>query len=63
MKLPYNNEELFYTKTELLNRVITLPLGKLDMVGSRLVSNGLTILGNIPVNIQSVTFSLLSNII
>ena len=62
MKLPYNNEELFYTKTELLNRVITLPLGKLDMVGSRLVSNGLIILGNIPVNIQSVTFSLLSNI-
>ena len=31
----------FCTKTELLNFKFTLPLTKLDMVGSRLLSNGL----------------------
>ena len=41
MKLPDKKEELFCTKTELLNFKFTLPLAKLDMVGSRLVSNGL----------------------
>ena len=61
MKLLYNGEH-FCTKTELLNLKITLPLAKLDMVESRLVSNGLTFSDDIPVNIQLVTFLLLSNI-
>ena len=37
IKLIYNEEELFCTKTELLNFKVTLSLAKLDMVGSRLV--------------------------
>ena len=41
IKLVYHDEELFCTKTELLNFKITLPLAKLDMVVSMLVSNGL----------------------
>ena len=42
MKLLYNNEEEFFCiKTKLLNFKITLPLAKLDMVSSRLVSSGL----------------------
>ena len=44
------------TKTELLNFKITLPLDKLDVVISRLVSNDLTF---IPVDIHLVTFLLL----
>ena len=56
IKLLYNEEEHFYTKTELLNFKITPPLGKLDMVGSRLVSNGLIFSDNIPVDSQLVTF-------
>ena len=32
MKLLYNEEEPFYTKTDLLNFKVTLPLAKLDMV-------------------------------
>ena len=44
MKLLYNEEELFSTKQELLNFKITLPLAKLDIVGSRLVSNGLMLI-------------------
>ena len=39
MKLLYNEEELFGTKTELFK--ITLSLANLDNVGSRLISNGL----------------------
>ena len=39
-------EKIFYTKTELLNFKITQPLLKLDMVGSRLLSNGLIFLNN-----------------
>ena len=35
------NSKFFCTKTELLNFKITLPLAKLDMISSRLVSNGL----------------------
>ena len=46
----------FCIKTELLNFKITLPLAKLDMVGSRLVSNGLNFSDNIPFDIQLVTF-------
>ena len=41
MKLLYNEEELFCTTAELLNFKITLPLAKLDVVGTRLVSNDL----------------------
>ena len=41
MKLLYNEEERFCTKTELLTFKITLTLAKVDMVGSNLVSNGL----------------------
>ena len=41
MKLLYNEEEHFCTKTDLLNFKLTLPLAKLVMVGVRLVSNGL----------------------
>ena len=62
IKLLYYEENFFRTKTELLNFKITLPLAKLDMVGSRLISNGLIISDDIPVDIQSVTFLLLSNI-
>ena len=62
MKLLYNEEELFCTKTELLNFKITLPLAKFDMACSRLVSNGLTFSHDIWVDIQLVTFLLLSNI-
>ena len=62
MKFLHNEEELFCTKTELLNFKVTLLLAKLNMVGSRLVSNGLFFSNDIPVNIQLVTFLLLSNI-
>ena len=62
MKLLYNEEGFFCTKTELLNFKITLPLATLDIVASRLVSNGLTFSDDIPVNIQLVTFLLLFNI-
>ena len=41
MKLPYN-EEFFCAKGELLNFKITLSLAKLDLIGSGLVSNGLS---------------------
>ena len=52
MKLLYNEEKNFPTKTELLNFKFTLPLAKLDMAGSRLVSNGTMFLGNALVDIQ-----------
>ena len=54
--LLYNDEEYFCDKTELLNFRIVLPLAKLDMAGSRLVSNGLIFSDDILVNIQSVAF-------
>ena len=41
---------------DLLNFMLTLTLAKLDMVGAKLGSNGLILLGNTPVNIQLVTF-------
>ena len=62
IKLLYIEEKLFWTKTELLNFKTTLPLPKLDMVGSIFVSNGLILSDDIPVNIQLVTFLLLSHI-
>ena len=52
MKLLQNGEYFFCTKAELLNFKITVPLAKLEMVCSRLVSNGLIFSGDIPVNIQ-----------
>ena len=39
IKLLYNEEKLVYTKTELLSFKVTLPLAKLDIVGSIPVSN------------------------
>ena len=62
IKLLYNEEKIFCTKTELLNFKITLPLAKLEMVVSRLVSNDSIFSDDIPVNILSVTFLLRSNI-
>ena len=59
MKLLHNEEERFSTKAKLLNFKITLPLVKLGMPGSRLVSNGLIFSDDIPVDIQLVTFLLL----
>ena len=56
IKLLYNGEKLCCTKTELLNFKFTLPLAKLDIVGSRPVSNGLIFSDNILVDTQSVTF-------
>ena len=41
MKLIYNEAKHFSTKTESLDFKITLPLTKLDIVGSGLISNGL----------------------
>ena len=55
-------KKLFGTKTKLLNFKVTVPLAKLDMVGSRLVSYGLTFLDEILVDIQLKTFLLLSSI-
>ena len=40
MKLLYNEKEFFCLKTELLKFKITLPLAKLEMVGSMSVLNG-----------------------
>ena len=52
----------FCTKTELLDFKITLPLVKLDMVGSNLSPNGLFFSDDFPGDFQLVTFLLLSNI-
>ena len=52
----------FFVLKQLLNFKITLPQAKLDMVGSRLVENVLIFPDHIPVDIQLVTFLLLSNI-
>ena len=48
-------------KAELLIFYITVPLDKLDMVGTRLVSNCLIFANDIPVNTQLLTILLLSN--
>ena len=60
MKLLYL-EETFALK-QLLNFNITLPLAELDMVSSRLVSNGLIFWVEIVVDIQFIIFLLLSNV-
>ena len=60
MKLLYL-EETFALK-QLLNFNITLPLAELDMVSSRLVSNGLIFWDEIVVDIQFIIFLLLSNV-
>ena len=62
MKLLYKEEKLFCSKIELLNFKFTLPLAKLDIVGSKLVSNYILFSDDIPVDIQPVTFLFLSNI-
>ena len=49
-------KKFFYTKAELLNFKFILPLAKLNIVGSRLESNGLIFPDDIPVDIQLVTF-------
>ena len=58
----YNKENVFCTKTELLNFKFILPLAKLNIVGSRPVLNGSFFSDDIPVDIQLLTFLLLSNI-
>ena len=59
--LVYNKEEVF-TKIEFLDFKITISFAKLDIVGSRLVSNGLIFSDDIPVLIQLVTILLLWNV-
>ena len=56
IKLLHNEENSFCTKIESVNFKITLTLAKLDMVCSRLVSNGLIFSDNVLVDIQLVTF-------
>ena len=62
MKLLHNEENSFCTKEDLLNFKITLPLVKLDKVGSRPVSNGLIFSGDTLVDIQLVPSLLLCNV-
>ena len=52
IKSLHNEEKRVCTKTEILNFNITLPLAKLDMVVSRLVSNGLILLNYVLFDIQ-----------
>ena len=52
----------FCSKTEFLNFNLTLPLDKLVMVRTRLVSNVLNFSSDNPVVIQLVTFLLLFNV-
>ena len=51
-----------FTKTELLKFKITLSLAKLNMVSSKLVSNGLIFSYDIPVNSRLIIFLLPPNI-
>ena len=62
MKLLFNDTKPFCTKPELLNFKVTLVLVELDMVGSRLVPNGLIFSDDILVDIQLVILLLLPNI-
>ena len=62
MKLLYNEEQFSCTKTKLLNFKLTLPLAKSVMVRGRLTSNDLIFSRDTMVDIQFVTFFLLSNI-
>ena len=52
MNLLYNYENFVCNIAELLNFQIILPLVKLDMVGSRLVSKGLIFSDDTQINIQ-----------
>ena len=62
INLLYKHEDCFCTTTELLNCKITLLFAKLELADSRLVSNDLIFSAYIPVDIQLVTFLLLSNV-
>ena len=52
IKLLYKEEKFFYNKAVFLNFSITLPLAKLDIVGSWLLTNGLICSESISVDIQ-----------
>ena len=52
IKLLHNEVKNFCIKIELLNFNFNLRLDKLDMVGSRLVLNGLIFSDNIPFDVQ-----------
>ena len=54
----YNGENFSYTKTDLLS----YSMFKLNIIGLRLVWNGLIFSDNMPVDNQLVTFLLESNI-
>ena len=58
IKLLYNEEGLLWTETELLVFKIILPWTKLDIVGPKLVSNGLIFSDDIRVNILLAIFLL-----
>ena len=55
-------KNFFCARTELLNFRLTLRLAKLDMIGAKLVSKGLILSRDAPIDIQLVTFLLLSNV-
>ena len=56
MKILYNMEEFCYTKTELSNFSFTLPFSKFYITDARRESNGLIFSGDVPIDIQLVTF-------
>ena len=62
MKLICYEKEFVYIKTELLSFRFTLALAKLDMIDERLVLNGSSFSGDTSVNVQLVTFLLLSSV-
>ena len=61
-RLLYNEGELCCTKTELLKYKITLPLVKLELVSSSIVSKGLSPSDYVLVDVELATFLLLSSI-
>ena len=58
IKLLYNGKEFPCTKTDLLNFMLTLPLSKLDIISARIEPNDVILSGDIPDDIQCVTFLL-----
>ena len=58
----YTMKKNCFALKQFVNCKVTLLLAKLDMVGSRLVSNGVIFSDAIPVDIPWATFLLLSNI-
>ena len=56
IKLLYKEERLICTKTELSNFSFTLALAKLDIVSSRLASDGFIFSDGTPIDIQLATF-------